>query len=333
MWSGGARGTDYGPTCRLGNLNRGYENMYQIPVFMEKNRPLFKLHYGVLASMHLYLLILALIFDHPVYLLAMLAAIAVMMIAADTVSYWSAYLRMSIPLILFIIILNVLFSRAGSTSIFPSPIPWGGGYYLPFTWEALAYGGGMALRLLVIISSCASFFALVSPAKTLRLLSLFGARWALTFSLTLRLVPLMMEEYHRIAEVQRCRGVEWSDRGLIKRVKSFIPVSSILLLSSLERSVAMAESMYGRGFGSGSRTSYFQETWQGHDTLAAICLTIAGAISIGAMILGWGEYSFYPQLSSIQWTEIWPALAIGGFLVMPSLGIGGDLAAAADELT
>ncbi len=308
--------------------------MYQIPVFVEKNRPLFKLHYGVLASMHLYLLIFALIFDHPVYLLAMLAAIAVMMMAAGTVSYWSAYLRMSIPLIIFIIILNVLFSRAGSTLIFNSPVTlFPGNYYLPFTWEALFYGGGMALRLLVIISSCASFFALVSPAKTLRMLSLFGARWALTFNLALRLVPLMVEEYHRISEVQRCRGVEWSSGGLMNRVKSFFPVSSILLLSSLERSVAMAESMYGRGFGSGTRTSYYQDTWQGHDSWAALCLIMAGAISIGAMIRGWGKYSFYPQISSIQWTELWPALAIGVLLVIPALIKGGDLAAATDELT
>jgi len=308
--------------------------MYQIPVFVEKNRPLFKLHYGVLASMHLYLLIFALIFDHPVYLLAMLAAIAVMMMAAGTVSYWSAYLRMSIPLIIFIIILNVLFSRAGSTLIFNSPVTlFPGNYYLPFTWEALFYGGGMALRLLVIISSCASFFALVSPAKALRMLSLFGTRWALTFNLALRLVPLMVEEYHRISEVQRCRGVEWSSGGLMNRVKSFFPVSSILLLSSLERSVAMAESMYGRGFGSGTRTSYYQDTWQGHDSWAALCLIMAGAISIGAMIRGWGKYSFYPQISSIQWTELWPALAIGVLLVIPALIKGGDLAAATDELT
>lgn len=308
--------------------------MDQIPVFVEKNRPLFKLHYGVLAGMHLYLLVFALVFDHPGYLLALLGSIAVMMAAADTLSYWLAYLRMAIPLVVLIVIFNVLFSGAGSTPIFPNPITFGGGScYLPFTWEALAYGGGMALRLLVIISSCASFFALVSPDKTLRLLSLFGQRWALTFTLTLRLVPLMLEEYHRVSEVQRCRGLEWTDGGLIKRVKSFLPASSILLLSSLERSVAMAESMYGRGFGSGPRTSYYQAAWQVKDSLAVVSLIIAGAISMGAVVMGWGEYSFYPQLSLIQWTEMWPALVIWLLLVIPSLGKGGDIAATADELT
>ncbi|HOQ10276.1 MAG TPA: energy-coupling factor transporter transmembrane component T [Syntrophomonadaceae bacterium] len=308
--------------------------MHQIPVFIEKNRPLFKLHYGVLACMHLYLLIFALIFDHPIYLLALLAAIGVMMVAADTMSYWGAYLRMSTPLITFIVILNVLFSRAGSTLICSSPITvLGASYNLPFTWEALAYGGGMALRLLVIISSCASFFALVSPAKMMGMLSLFGARWALTFNLALRLMPLMIEEYHRIGEVQRCRGVEWSGGGLIKRVKSFFPVSAILLLSSLERSVAMAESMYTRGFGSGPRTSYCQENWTRCDRQAVLCLTIAVVISVGAIVMGWSEYSYYPRLSSIKWTEMWPALAIAGLLVLPALRKGGDLAGAADELT
>jgi len=307
--------------------------MHQIPVFMEKNRPLFKLHYGVIAAMHLYLLVFALVFDHPVYLLVMLAAIAVMMIAAGTVAYWWTYLRMSLPLMVFIIILNVCFSRAGGTQIYSGPITvWGADYYVPFTWEAFAYGVGMSLRLLVIISSCASFFALVSSDKAMRMLSIFGTRWALTFNLTLRLVPLMMEEYHRISEVQRCRGVELRGGGLIKRVKSFFPVSSILLLSSLERSVALAESMYGRGFGSGPRTSYYQETWQGQDTLAVLCLAAAVAISTGAWILGWGEYFYYPQLSLIRWAEMWPALAAGGLLAVPAMVRGGDHAAAADEL-
>ena len=49
--------------------------------------------------------------------------------------------------------------------------------------------------------------------------------------------------------------------------------------------------------------------------------------------MGWSEYSYYPQLSSVLWAEMWPALAIAGLLVLPALRKGGDLAGAADELT
>ena len=91
--------------------------MQRIPVFIEKERPLFKLHYGLLAALHLGLLLLALMFNHPIYLLALLAAIAVIMMASDTLSYWWVYLRMAIPLVVFIMLLNVLFSRAGSTDV------------------------------------------------------------------------------------------------------------------------------------------------------------------------------------------------------------------------
>jgi energy-coupling factor transport system permease protein len=304
--------------------------MQQIPVFSEKDRPLFKLHYGLLAGLHLGLLLLALMFNHPIYLLALLAAIAVIMKASDTLSYWWAYLRMAIPLVIFIMLLNVLFSRSGSTVMFPHPIG-SEGYYLPFTWEALAYGGGMALRLLVIISACASFFALVSPAKTLRLLGLFGQRWAFTFNLALRLIPLMLEEYHRIAEVQRCRGVEWSSGGLIERIKSFLPICSVLLLTSLERSVEMAESMYGRGFGSGKRSNYYRETWQRNDSRTLFSLLALGILSVAVMVLGWGEYAYYPQLTAIDWIEMGPAPVIWFLLVIPCLGKGGEPAGSTDE--
>ncbi|MFY9118966.1 MAG: energy-coupling factor transporter transmembrane component T [Syntrophomonadaceae bacterium] len=304
--------------------------MQQIPVFIEKDRPLFKLHYGLLAALHLGLLLLALMFNHPIYLLSLLVAIVVIMMASDTLSNWWAYLRMAIPLVIFIVLLNVLFSRAGSTLIFPNPMG-AGGYTLPFTWEALAYGGSMALRLLVIISACASFFALVSPAKTLRLLGLFGQRWAFTFNLSLRLIPLMLEEYHRIAEVQRCRGVEWTSGGLLERIKSFLPICSVLLLTSLERSVEMAESMYGRGFGSGKRSNYYRETWQNKDTLVLLNLLALGILSGAVMVLGWGEYSYYPQLTAIDWMEMGPVPIIWLLLVIPCLGKGGESDGSTDE--
>ena len=206
-----------------------------------------------------------------------------------------------------------------------------GGHTLPLTWEALAYGGGMALRLLVIISACASFFALVSPAKTLRLLGLFGQRWAFTFNLSLRLIPLMLEEYHRIAEVQRCRGVEWTSGGLLERIKSFLPICSVLLLTSLERSVEMAESMYGRGFGSGKRSNYYRETWQNKDTLVLLNLLALGILSGAVMVLGWGEYSYYPQLTAIDWMEMGPVPIIWLLLVIPCLGKGGESDGSTDE--
>lgn len=302
--------------------------MPKIPMFVEKDQPLFRLHYAVITAIHLYLLISALTFSHPIYLLALLAVVAAMFVSSHTWSAGKFYLSMTIPLMLLIIIINLLFSRAGTSLLWETTL-WGS-FNLPFTWEALTYGGLMALRLLIIVSTCTSFFTLLSPARMLHLMSVFGQRWALTFNLTLRLLPLMMEEHGRITEVQRCRGVENSAGSLVARIKSVLPSLSILLLSSLERSVEMAESMYSRGYGSGPRTSYHQEVWTWASTLAGFNLAGVLAISGLALIKGWGSYSIYPTLTTINWINTWPALLIFAGLLIPCLGQGGEKAADAE---
>lgn len=298
--------------------------MLNYPVFEEKNRPLFRLHYSVIAGLHLYLLVFALAFSHPAYLSALLLAETVMFYATQTWPTGKLYLKMAVPLLIMVIFLNLVFSRAGTTLLWDKPWGWGdGSWTLPFTLEALAYGAVMALRLAVIISSCASFFAVTSPARMLKMMSVLGYRWALTMNLTLRLVPLMMEEYARIAEVQRCRGIAPSG-GWMARLQGLLPSSSILLLSSLERSVEMAESMYARGFGSGPRQCFDQETWRWNSTAAVISLLLASGLSLAAVIAGWGVLKYYPVLPSMDGGQMVPALVIALLVAAPSLGKGGD---------
>ncbi len=172
--------------------------MQSISFVQQRNLPLFTVHYGLITILHLYLAVFALIFTHPVYLAALLAVVVFMFAVSGGLTVWGAFLRLSLPLIFMIILMNILFSRAGTTVL--AELSGGEGrWLLTLTWEALAYGAVMALRLLVIISSCASFFTFVSADKMMLLMGRFGPRWALTLNLTLRLVPLMIEDYSRIA--------------------------------------------------------------------------------------------------------------------------------------
>lgn len=288
--------------------------MQRIPIAEEKNLPLFAVHYGLITVLHLYLAVFALIFTHPVYLAALLAALVFIFAASDSLAVGKTCLRLSFPLILTILLMNILFSRAGTTVL--AELSGGEGrWLLTFTWEALAYGAVMALRLMVIIGSCASFFTLVSPDKMMLLMGKFGHKWALTLNLTLRLVPLMIEDYSRIAEVQRCRGVGLSSGGIGARLRSILPTSSILLLSSLERSAELAESMYARGFGSGPRSSYQKAVWNNTSSRLTAGLLAAVVISIIATICGWSHLNYYPTLAGIDWLLTVPAALIAGALV------------------
>lgn len=287
--------------------------MQSMPIAEEQNLPLFTVHYGLITVLHLYLAVFALIFTHPVYLAVLLAAVVFIFAVSGSLTVWRAFVRLSFPLIFTIILMNILFSRAGTTVLAELSVG-EGRWLLTFSWEALIYGAVMALRLLVIISSCASFFTLVSPDKMILLMGKFGPRWALTLNLTLRLVPLMIEDYSRISEVQRCRGVGMSSGGIGTRLRSILPTSSILLLSSLERSAQLAESMYARGFGSGPRSSYQKAVWNKASSRLAAGLLAAVVTSITAAIYGWGYLNYYPTLGGIDWLLTLPAVLIAGAL-------------------
>ncbi len=190
---------------------------------------------------------------------------------------------------------------------------------LRITLEAIAYGGGMGIRLLVIISVFCLFTYTVQPDKFMKLFSRFGNKTVFVVILSIRLFPLMISDYQRIMEVQRCRGVRFSQGKWTKRLRNMLPITSVLLLSSLERSFLQAESMYARGYGCGKRTVYNKDLWRTRDTIIAVMTSFGLAVGIYAYIAGYGSYVYYPELAAMKWTDLIALLVIAAGLTGPVL--------------
>jgi len=224
---------------------------------------------------------------------------ALLIINSGNLREWKGYLKFSMPLVAIIIVVNALFVRVGSTVLYFGPkIPIIG--RIRITLEALIYGGAMGLRLLIIISIFCLFTYTVQPDKFMKLFGRFSSKLIFIIILSIRLFPLMIEDFERISEVQKTRGVSIEKDKMINRIKNTLPMISILLLSSLERSFEQAESMYSRGYGSGKSSIYKKEIKRTRDKIIVTTTSIGLTAGIISYIWGYNNYSYYPELSNLN---------------------------------
>lgn len=241
------------------------------------------------------LFVLALVFTNPLYLLGLLLVVVLAISAARGLAVWEIYLRLSLGLLLPVIIVNALLTHAGKTIIWWGPrLPVFG--RLTVSLEAICYGAAMSVRLLAIISIFCLYNLIVHPDKVLSLLARFASRSALVLSLATRLFPTMVRKMVNIQEVQMIRGVDFHTGTLKERLPRYAALMNILLLSSLEDSLEIAEAMQARAFGSGRRSCYRRDTWRPRDSLCLGGALLALATAVYGQAKGFSTFIFYPQL-------------------------------------
>ncbi len=285
--------------------------------YREKDNLIHKLHPLTTVVFVIVVFLLALVFSHPVYLLGLLLVIGTVIVAAGHYGEWKSYLKFSLVMIAIIIIVNGLFVHAGQTIIFTGP-QIGSLGKVKVSLEALAFGAGMGIRLLVIISAFCLYTYAVHPDKVMKLFGR-GSKSVLIMTLSTRLFPLMVKDYYRIIEVQRCRGVKFDQGRWWQRARNMLPIVSILLVSSLERALQLAESMHARGYGSGPRSSYSRELWRPRDYLILTAVALGLVMGIWAALQGWSSYSYYPRLPAIHTADVEKTGLIVLMLMVPAV--------------
>src|ERR1700694_5157947 len=241
---------------------------------------------------------------NPIYKVLVLAA-ALCALAAGAGLRRPRRLLFAVVLIAaFAMVLNFVSAHLGATVLFalPDQIPALGG---PYTLEALVFGasGGSprgarflaapgGIRSPPPILPAAPFSLLLDSHEVMAALPAPLSRTGVAIASSLNLVPAVATSFVEVTEAQRLRG--WRPRGPRSWLEVVVPV----VLTSVEGSIQLAESMEARGFGSGARTSMASQAMGRADWLlvAASGLALAGfAIAHAA---GWAaDWIPYPTLT------------------------------------
>jgi len=240
------------------------------------------------------LLVLSLLYENPLYLLALLSLLALLIKSVDGMEAWEGFLKAGVFLMLIVMIVNSLVIRAGVTIIWHGPeVPYLG--KLDISMEAMYYGAVSSIRLLIIISIFCLYNLMISPDKVLNLFSRAAGKSVLIIALSTRMFPVMVRDLKRIKEVQQFRGVDFDEGSLRERAKKYSCLYSVLLLSSLEGAMEIAESMQARAFGSGKRSVYSRDMLRPRDILCLGGSLLALFTAVWGWQYGCGQYNFYPE--------------------------------------
>lgn len=138
------------------------------------------------------------------------------------------------------------------------------------------------MLLLVLISSLTSFtttpMSLTKSIKwMLKPLKIFKVPvndLALIITLSLRLIPMVIEQVNKVIDAQKVRGADFYSRNLINRVKSLVFVMIPTLMCLLNKTKNLVTAMECRCYTGKDRTEYEPLVFKKRDIFASIFLSV-----------------------------------------------------------
>lgn len=247
----------------------------------------------VLISYYVFVGVLLLYFNHPLFLLGVLLFLIGVNIAHDKGKELKKWFPMLVLMSSFIILLNPFLVSRGTHILF---------YFRgkQVTLEASIYGVVMALSIVAIIILFISFNQIVNGNKFLFVFSRILPKLAFLSMLAIRFVPLLRVRLEEIADVQRVRGIDIKSGSIRSRAKSGMILLQILLTWSLEEAMETADSMQARGYGTGKRSSYLPFRWEKRDSSWLVIISILFIACLVGGMLGYGKIYIYPELGTLQ---------------------------------
>ncbi len=187
----------------------------------------------------------------------------------------------------------------------------------PFTMEAALYGVFAALMLCAALYWLRSLSRVFTADKVMYLFGRFSPKLALLLSMSLRYVSLFKLRWRKISDSQRALGL-YRDGNLIDAVVGRARVLSILITWTLENGIVTAESMEGRGYGSGRRTSY--APYRIHPRDVAFILLTAALTAAAAIGTAHTTAVYYPELC-FELRNLWGIAGAAAFGVLSLLPV------------
>jgi energy-coupling factor transport system permease protein len=194
-------------------------------------------------------------------------------------------LRLSVPLALVLVVINVLVVRRGLTVFarLGEVPPFG---QVDLTVEALVAGGLVALHVVAVMAWASVFACCVNPDGLLDAFRRLSFRSALSATLATRLIPVLARDAERVAEAQRCRP-----HGL-SGARARAAVVRAVATGALDRALDVAATLEVRGYAVAGRPPRRRVARSRHDLaiLAAAAALVALTVYVLAAGPGYDPY-------------------------------------------
>lgn len=257
-----------------------------------------KIHVLTATLLGINLLVITFLCKNPIVLTIIFMFCAITMVYSGNTEKLKNGFKYFIPFSILAIVVNMIFVAQGSTILF----------YLfgeKYTLEALLYGAILAFKLLVVIYLFMVVSIIIDTDVASSYFSSKLPKSTLTIMISLKIFPNMKNRITNLKEIYSIRGVDFESKKLKEKIKSNIPVLSVLLEDSLEGAFGIGEAAYVRGFLSGKRTVYDKPRLQTADYLTIIVSSAAMILYLIIKTMGLDDFDIYTGVTASQLVNYW----------------------------
>ena len=177
----------------------------------------------------------------------------VMLISGKIIRKVFPLIAFSFTILITIFLINGLFNHENATMLFAAGP-------LKFYQEGMLYALRISLNVLNMLLAFAVFVLTTRPVELVEDLERIGfsPKIGYVVSSVFQIVPQMSGTMNTIMDAQRSRGLE-TECSLLTRAKSFLPLISPVVMSSLINTRERAIALEIRGFEAGQKKTYLRE--------------------------------------------------------------------------
>ncbi|KRM54229.1 energy-coupling factor transporter transmembrane component T family protein [Lacticaseibacillus sharpeae] len=219
------------------------------------------------------------------YLFLTVVTLAIIPLARVSFKFFINGLMPVLFLLVFTVLIQIFFTTGGQ-------VYWRWGW-LSVTSLGLINAGFVFIRLVLIIFM-STLLTLTTPSlsladavesllKPLAKIHFPVTEVALMLSIALRFVPTLMDQTTKTMNAQRARGVDFGSGGLVKQIRTIVPLFIPLFVSAFTMADDLATAMEARGYRDGlGRTKYRVLHYGKRDAMTTGALAV---LTLGLLIL------------------------------------------------
>lgn len=212
------------------------------------------------------LLIITFLTNNPYLLLCIFIVLSIIFFTSNNFNKLKSGLMLFIPFSLVTILINVFFVQEGNHILLNIGSR-------KITLEALLYALILSFKLLLVIYIFKCLAIMIDNDKAVSYFSSIIPKSTMLLMISLKLFPIMKRRISSLKEIYSIRGVDFENKGMKKKILSYIPVLTILLEDSLENSFDIGEAAFVRGFLSSKRSVYERQVLKKIDYIFIITST------------------------------------------------------------
>ena len=204
----------------------------------------------------------------------------VMLISGKIIRKVFPLIAFSFTILITIFLIHGLFNHENATLLFAAGP-------LKFYQEGMLYALRISLNVLNMLLAFAVFVLTTRPVELVEDLERIGfsPKIGYVVSSVFQIVPQMSGTMNTIMDAQRSRGLE-TEGSLLTRAKSFLPLISPVVMSSLINTRERAIALEIRGFEAGQKKTYLREDkMKNSDRIWCVILLLLIIVAIVIRIL------------------------------------------------